>query len=213
MKPRDFNQRPIGKEQPVKHSEPDQFAAQVVNMILRELRGIYPAWRNAVKSEKEYESVKRNYIKAMIEQGVNTMDLVQRGLRTARSSRTDFLPSPGTFCAWCLDDTAWQSAYQRMIRRKAPLNTLERVVRNDCEFDVRQFSEEKGRALFATTFRKWQRLQREGKLPEEITALPARSVTTDFDRERSKRGAPSPECFTGVFRRVAELGRRKEDRI
>jgi hypothetical protein len=209
----EINKLPIGKEKPIQAVEPDQFAAQVVNQILRELRATHPAWRSAIKNEREYEHVKRNYIKAMMEQGVCTMEQVDRGLEMARKNKTDFMPGPGKFCAWCLDDGEMINAFQRMVRRRKAKTVLERFVRNDCEFTCRQLSEEKSLVLFEKTFHKFKKLQREGKLPADLQALPIRSVVTEFDKMRNERGVPNPASLSGVFKRIAELAQHKEKRI
>lgn len=189
---------------------PDMFAAQIVNMILRELRGIHPAWRASIRSEQEYEMLKLNYVKAMMEQGVNTMAQVQRGLRMARANSSDFIPGPGKFCAWCLDDDAWMPAYQRMMARRAPQSRLEQLVRNECEFDTRTLSQEKARQLFEKTYHKWLQRERNGTLPPQVARLSSRTVTTKFDRLRCERGVPDPNTLTGIFKRVAELGQRHQ---
>ncbi|WNJ97429.1 replication protein P [Vibrio ruber] len=189
---------------------PDTFAAQIVNMILRELRGIHPGWRASIRNEQEYETLKLNYVKAMMEQGVNTMVQVQRGLRMARANPSDFIPGPGKFCAWCLDDNAWLSAYQRMMTRCAPQSRLEQLVRNECEFDTRTLSQEKAKRLFEKTYHKWLQRERNGSLPQQPARLPPRTVTTEFDRLRGERGVPDPNTLTGIFKRVAELGQRHQ---
>ncbi|QMV16667.1 replication protein P [Vibrio spartinae] len=186
----------------------DTFAAQIVNMILRELRGIHPAWRASIRSEQEYETLKLNYVKAMMEQGVNTMVQVQRGLRMARANSSDFIPGPGKFCAWCLDDEAWLSAYQRMMMRRVPQSRLEQLVRNECEFDARKLNQEKAQQLFEKTYHKWVQRERHGTLPPQVSRLSSPIVTTEFDRLRYERGVPDPNTLTGIFKRVAELGQR-----
>lgn len=199
---------PIGKMKQQEPSEPDQFAAQIVNKILEELRAIHPAWRSAIRDSREYAALKRNYIKAMMEQGVFHLEQVERGLQMARKNKTDFLPSPGKFCAWCLDDGEMIGMYQRMVRRRKAKTQLEKFIRNECEFDCRQLAEEKSLPLFEKTFNRYKKLEREGKLPADLTALPVRSATTEFDKRRNEAGVPNPNGLTGVFKRIAELGQR-----
>ncbi|MDW6005489.1 replication protein P [Vibrio mangrovi] len=204
----ELNVLSAGSETSGEQQAPDTFAAQIVNMILRELRGIHPAWRSSIRSEQEYETLKLNYVKAMMEQGVNTMALVQRGLRMARANPSDFIPGPGKFCAWCLDDGEWLAAWQRMMDRSASLSRLEELVRNECEFDARKLDKEKARSLFERTYNKWLQRERNGMLPPESARLSPRAVTTEFDRLRCERGVPDPSTLTGIFKRVAELGQR-----
>jgi hypothetical protein len=200
---------PIGNDQP-EASEPNQFAAQVVNMILRELRAIHPAWRASVKDSREYEHVKQNYIRAMMEQDVYTMEQVERGLSMARRNKSDFLPGPGKFCAWCLDDGEMINAFQRMVQRRKYKTVLEKFVRNECEFNCRQLAEDKSLALFEITFNRFKKLEREGKLPADLTALPVHSVMSEHDKQRNARGPANPDQFSGVFKRVALLGRQAQ---
>lgn len=37
----------------------------------------------------------------MIEQGVHSVEMMQRGLVKARAKGSQWIPSPGEFCAWC----------------------------------------------------------------------------------------------------------------
>lgn len=74
---------------------------QIVDAAIGGLKAIFPAWRQAVKSQKEADRLKVEYVKAFYENKINTPEQVKLGLKRARSEDRDFIPSPGKFCSWC----------------------------------------------------------------------------------------------------------------
>jgi len=76
----------------------------LINSLFAELKSIFPAWRNAFKSQDEVDRVKQAWTKAFIEAKVKDWSYIEGGLKVARRSDTDFIPSVGKFLKWCKDE-------------------------------------------------------------------------------------------------------------
>lgn len=73
----------------------------VLNVVINSLRGMFPGWRNAIKSTIELNNMKREWLKAFIENGIRTDTQINKGLGVARKSTSSFIPSIGQFIEWC----------------------------------------------------------------------------------------------------------------
>ncbi len=74
---------------------------QIVNQVMKSLRGIFPAWRNSIKTQEELNQVKSEWLIAFKENGINTSEHLEQGLRMARRCTTPYIPSVGLFIEWC----------------------------------------------------------------------------------------------------------------
>ncbi|MEA9994563.1 MULTISPECIES: replication protein P [unclassified Pseudomonas] len=74
----------------------------VVNALFKELRAIFPAWKQAWPDDEALDAAKRSWIKGFIVAGINTLEQIRYGLQNCRQSGTDFAPSVGKFIKWCL---------------------------------------------------------------------------------------------------------------
>jgi hypothetical protein len=74
---------------------------QVINKLFVELASIYPAWKQAFPNQQALDESKRQYMKAFKEEGLDSWDFVERGLKEARRDTSPFLPSVGQFVDWC----------------------------------------------------------------------------------------------------------------
>ena len=63
-----------------------------------------PAWKNSVLNNADgYLKVYRQQLlEAMKESGVNSEEMINKGMKAARAGGNPFLPAPGEFCRWCL---------------------------------------------------------------------------------------------------------------
>lgn len=68
-----------------------------------QLRAIFPAWATAIKSQEQYNQIRREWLTGLVEAGIRDERVLQVGLRKARASETPFLPSVGQFVGWCRD--------------------------------------------------------------------------------------------------------------
>ena len=74
---------------------------QIVNKILVDLKAMKTGWRAAFKSQVEVDRYKEQLLKACVENGVNSIEMIERGLSAARMDESDFFPSIGKFIRWC----------------------------------------------------------------------------------------------------------------
>jgi hypothetical protein len=85
---------------------------EFVNELFRELKSCFPAWGVAIKSKAQQDETKRQWVKAFQENGINTKELVDIGMKEARKQPTDFFPSTGKFVSWCKPPVHWQHRAQ-----------------------------------------------------------------------------------------------------
>ena len=83
-----------------------------VNELFRELKSCFPAWGVAIKSKAQQDETKRQWVKAFQENGINTKELVDIGMKEARQQPTDFFPSTGKFGSWCKPAVQWKHRSQ-----------------------------------------------------------------------------------------------------
>lgn len=91
----------------------DEFAKRVIDKVFRELAVIFPAWKHNWKTQQEIDGAKKQWIKAFVENDINTMEQISAGFQIARKADTDFLPSCGKFISWCKpspETMGWPSA-------------------------------------------------------------------------------------------------------
>ena len=73
----------------------------VLNIVIKSIRSIYPAWRTSVKSQAELDGLKAEWLIAFQESRISTDIQINRGLAMARKDTNPFLPSVGQFIDWC----------------------------------------------------------------------------------------------------------------
>lgn len=79
----------------------DTQAGQLINDLIRELRAIFPAWKQAWPTAKHQELAKVTWTKAIVEAEISDWSMIERGLQWCRSIGTDFMPSAGKFMEHC----------------------------------------------------------------------------------------------------------------
>ena len=79
----------------------DSFAKQMVDKVFDQLSAIFPAWGVAFKDPKQISTAKKEWIKALQENNINSIEHLKAGFRKARASQSDFVPSVGKFISWC----------------------------------------------------------------------------------------------------------------
>lgn len=73
----------------------------IVDSLFDQLAFVFPAWRYTWDSEEKIKGAKKEWVKAFFENDINTKEQIAYGLKKARNSDTDFLPSCGKFVSWC----------------------------------------------------------------------------------------------------------------
>lgn len=101
----------------------------IVNYILKSLKSSKTAWRSGFKSELEVNAYKEQLLIACIENKINSMELVEFGLKNARKDDSDFLPSVGKFIQWCKPDPEhWE--HLRIEKSTQEFNAIQKALPN-----------------------------------------------------------------------------------
>lgn len=94
----------MGNRPAVVPSAPIQVApgtVEVVNSLFKELKAIFPAWRQAWPDDETLDTAKRSWIKAFMAEGINQLEQIRYGIQNCRKHGGDFAPSVGNFIKWC----------------------------------------------------------------------------------------------------------------
>jgi hypothetical protein len=67
------------------------------------LKAIFPAWAVAIKDPEIQSQAKAEWLKGLIENGINSDQQINAGLARCRAHNSPFLPSVGQFIFWCND--------------------------------------------------------------------------------------------------------------
>ncbi|MBP4031340.1 replication protein P [Aeromonas sp. PrichA-15] len=73
----------------------------VMAKLFEQLKIIFPAWHTAWPNEEQQQRARMEWLKAFGENGITTREQLGRGMTKARAHNSPFLPSVGTFIAWC----------------------------------------------------------------------------------------------------------------
>lgn len=92
------------------HSKPSAIdeVANVFNTFCEQLIIVFPASSAVLKDENSKKTFKQQWLQAFKENGITKLEYLRAGLRVARGQSTNFLPSTGTFIAWCRQGMAEQ---------------------------------------------------------------------------------------------------------
>ncbi|HAH8787711.1 TPA: Replication protein P [Escherichia coli] len=75
--------------------------AVIFNSLFAQLRAAFPAAVATIRTQAEFDEIRRQWLLALGEAGIVKMEQVDAGMRVARRQEKPFLPSPGQFVAWC----------------------------------------------------------------------------------------------------------------
>lgn len=104
----------------------DDAAGRVVNMLIRELKAIFPAWRQAWPDDDSLQMYKRAMVKGFVSTGITSVEQIRFGVQACRQLPTDFVPSVGRFIAMCqptpevLGLPSENDAYAEAVRNAYP---------------------------------------------------------------------------------------------
>jgi Replication protein P. len=79
----------------------DDAAVRVVNALIKELKAIFPAWRQAWPDDDSLQMYKRAMVKGFVQSGIFKIEQIKFGVQACRQLPTDFVPSVGRFIALC----------------------------------------------------------------------------------------------------------------
>lgn len=74
---------------------------QFINWLFFEIQSILPAFKQAWPTKGEYDGAKRNWILALCESDLNSMQQIKIGLKNLRAQTSPFVPTCGQFIALC----------------------------------------------------------------------------------------------------------------
>lgn len=73
----------------------------LINWLFDALAAIRPAFKMAWPSQKELNTAKVQWVKALIEKGITRQEQIGKGIKACRAMRGDFITSPADFIALC----------------------------------------------------------------------------------------------------------------
>lgn len=76
-------------------------AAYNINDVFKALEATFPAFKHAFPTDEKLSFGKKVWTKSLIENGVTSIEQISTGMRRARASESDFVPSVGRFISWC----------------------------------------------------------------------------------------------------------------
>ncbi len=88
-------------EKPRLHGEFSDKDYRIVNKLFVTFQSIFPAFKQAWPSEFEFETAKREWIKAFKQVNLTDVNLIKIGVERFRLLPCPFVPSPGQFIAMC----------------------------------------------------------------------------------------------------------------
>lgn len=96
-------------------------SGNIINLIFKQLKLIFPAWRQNFKTEKEYLETKALWLETLIDEKITTQEQIELGLKGAKNHDSPFFPSIGQFIKWSqkekprINEQAYQP-YQHQLR-------------------------------------------------------------------------------------------------
>lgn len=101
------------------------------------------------------------------------------------------------------------ACFERFMASAKPSSQFERLVFTDAvHANVKRRAIGEDERVFKKIFDKWVKRFSSGDIPQDVPALPPRSVVMPTDIARERSGSPDPSKFRrgSVFNRVAKLG-------
>lgn len=104
----------------------DDAAGRVVNSLIRELKAIFPAWRQAWPDDDSLKMYKRSMVKGFVSSGITSVEQIRFGVQACRLIASDFVPSVGRFISMChptpemLGLPSESEAYAEAVRNAYP---------------------------------------------------------------------------------------------
>ncbi|HDX1086945.1 replication protein P [Pasteurella multocida] len=76
---------------------------KTIDFLFTRLKTIFPAWKSAFSSDREYQEAKKYWLETLINERITSVAQIRVGVERARKSESPFFPSVGQFVAWCND--------------------------------------------------------------------------------------------------------------
>jgi hypothetical protein len=91
----------LPSDAPVTPALIDVDSARVVNALFRELKAIFPAWKQAWPAADDENSAKKSWVKAFVAARISQIEQIRFGIENCRKLGSSFIPSVGQFVAMC----------------------------------------------------------------------------------------------------------------
>ncbi len=89
----------------------DENAAQMINVVMKVMMSVKPAWRTSFKTEDEINGYKQELCHAFIENKL-TFKQIESGSKKVRQCPSPFMPSVGQFIQWCTEKKIKQPSHR-----------------------------------------------------------------------------------------------------
>lgn len=176
--------------------------AHVVNILFRELKAIFPAFRQAWPSDEEFNRAKLNWVKAFQAVGLNRIEQIRFGVEKCRLSGRPFAPSVGEFIQWCKRSPVdiglpeFEKAYQMSIKINQQFSeympdcnkaytVIKHAINSIGSMNYREMNIDKARKMFEYAYDVSCRQFMDGELKEIAKAITERPHEHSSDKERS----------------------------
>lgn len=106
-------------------SDSFQADSEIINKLFRELKSCFPAWGVSIKTTAQQNETKRQWTISFMENGINSQELIDIGMKEARKHPKDFLIGCGTFVSWCKPAVHWQHRAQEKAAQVPKMRWLE----------------------------------------------------------------------------------------
>ncbi|HED4430109.1 TPA: replication protein P [Pasteurella multocida] len=74
---------------------------KTIDFLFTRLKTIFPAWKSAFSSDREYQEAKKYWLETLINERITSVAQIRIGVERARKSESPFFPSVGQFIEWC----------------------------------------------------------------------------------------------------------------
>lgn len=104
----------------------DEQTKDIVNGLFSTLQSIFPANGYHWSNDRIVSQAKEQWILALMENNIKTIEQVRRGVLKCRSIKSPFIPTPGEFIGYCMPDPkdfnlpTPQDAYDEALRHSTP---------------------------------------------------------------------------------------------
>lgn len=195
----------------------DDAAGRVVNSLIRELKAIFPAWRQAWPDDESLKIYKRSMVKGFVSSGITSVEQIRFGVQACRLVASDFVPSVGRFISMCHPTPemlglpseteayaeACRNAYPNAGRVEWSHPAVSHAAREVGLFNLSTLPLKDTRALYSRAYQIVCRMLANGEplrpilvgLPEQVAGRRTREVgRAALDKLRGvTKGAPSDE--------------------
>lgn len=174
-------------------------SSKVVNALFRELKAIFPAWRNAWPQPEDEAAARQSWIKAFTAANLRNLDQIRYGVERCRMSAKPYMPSVGEFIQWCkpspevLGCPDVRTAYRMACRLAHPTADREgvhpAVWHAACEtglHELRELPERDSRPLFERNYGLTLGMVERGQPLREIPKALPEAVSVPSTKEHAR---------------------------